>query len=82
MELDPALVDLIGRREVLNALCTILSADDNFVTGPVTRDAHFALYRLGSSPEEVEHRPGLCTMRAGWGHTTSQEAASVVSYSS
>ena len=64
MDLNPTLVNLVGGREVLDTLRTILSADDDFVTRPGAGDTHFALNRLGSAPEEVEHCGRTCTSRA------------------
>jgi hypothetical protein len=80
VNLNPSLVHLLGGRELFDALRTILSDHNNFVTRSFAGGAHFALHRLGSALEEVEHSGSICTIRAG--AVGVQTAASVEAYSS
>ena len=59
MEFDPAIVDLFGGGETLDARRTPRIGDHYFVTGPVGLRSHFALNRLVSAFEKVEHADGL-----------------------
>jgi hypothetical protein len=55
VEFDPAVMDLFGGGESLDALNTVGLSDDDLVAGTLWFGTHFALDRLVPALEEIEH---------------------------
>ena len=82
VELEPPIVNLLGRREPLDSRNTSGIRDHDLVTGSVRLGSHFTLNGLIPALEEVEHGDGLLH---GSGHVRLSwmlRYASVEAYSS